>query len=224
MMILNKTVARSQQLEYVSAENDKLSFVSDEVLEQELTVSKAPDRKEFERILNKSLQIQTLSVPELASLIKIEDPAWWQEMFETAATIKTKVYDHRIVMFAPLYCSNHCINNCLYCGFRRDNQLLKRKQLTREEVQQEAEYLAGTIGHKRLIMVFGEHPSSDIDYIIDSMEAVYEVQAKTKLGTGSIRRVNINAAPMTVEDLQRLNKAGIGTFQVFQETYHQATY
>lgn len=222
---MNSTVARSQQLEHVKAEDEKLtSFVSDDALEQELEKSKAPNREEFERILKKSLEIQSLSVPELASLMKIEDPLWWQEMFEIAATIKTKVYDHRIVMFAPLYCSNKCINNCLYCGFRRDNTTLHRKQLTQDEIRKEAEYLAGNIGHKRLIMVFGEHPQSDIDYIISSMETVYSVKTETKLGQGTIRRVNINAAPMTVEDLSRLNKAGIGTFQVFQETYHQETY
>jgi 2-iminoacetate synthase len=156
--------------------------------------------------------------------MKIKDPDQWREMFDIAAQIKRKVYDHRIVMFAPLYCSNKCINNCLYCGFRRDNHQLVRKQLNQDEIAEEAKHLAGVIGHKRLIMVFGEHPQSDLDYILQSMETVYNVRVPARVGTGSIRRVNINAAPMSTEDLHQLHKAGIGTYQVFQETYHQQTY
>ncbi len=218
-----QTVTKSQQREYVASEEEKLHpFLSDEGIEQILQTAKAPNENAFHDILQKSLAIQALSLPELASLMKIQDPEKWEEMFHTAAVIKKKVYDNRVVMFAPLYCSSYCINNCLYCGFRRDNHQLARKQLTQDEIRNETDVLAGNIGHKRLIMVFGEHPSSDIDYILESMKTVYSV--RTNQGKGMIRRVNINAAPMTVEDLKRLNVGGIGTFQVFQETYHQATY
>jgi len=219
------TSSRSLKRSYVATESSKLqAFVNDEILNNELENAKEPDNQAFRDILDKSLSIQSLSPGELASLIKINDPERWAEMFKTAAAIKQKVYDHRIVMFAPLYCSNKCINNCLYCGFRSDNHHLLRKQLSLKEIEEETRHLAGVIGHKRLIMVFGEHPDSDIDYILDSMKTVYQVSVPARIGKGSIRRVNINAAPMTVEDLGRLHQAGIGTYQVFQETYHQETY
>ncbi len=219
------TTSKSLQRSYVASEDAKLSsFVQDFELDLELKSAKAPDDSAFRDILNKALSVQSLTLKELASLIQITDPERWAEMFEIARQIKHKVYDNRIVMFAPLYCSNKCINNCLYCGFRSDNHHLTRKQLSQQEIEEEAKYLAGTIGHKRLIMVFGEHPESDIDYILDSMKTVYSVKTPARVGMGSIRRVNINAAPMSVEDLNRLHQAGIGTYQVFQESYHQETY
>jgi len=148
----------------------------------------------------------------------------WEEMFETAGEIKRKVYDNRIVTFAPLYCSNLCVNNCLYCAFRRENSVEKRRRLTLQEVKDEAEVLAGEIGHKRLIAVYGEHPASDANYIADTIRAIYDVKVKTKNGYGQIRRVNVNASPMSISDLEMLRDVGIGTYQVFQETYHHETY
>lgn len=140
-------------------------------------------------------------------------------MFKTAAEVKNRVYGPRIVTFAPLYCSNLCVNSCLYCGFRRENDIQVRRQLTKEEIRRETQALI-SLGHKRLVMVYGEHPSSDTDYIADSIRTVYE----TKAGRGEIRRVNVNAAPQSVENLRRLKEVGIGTFQVFQESYHHKTY
>ncbi len=219
------TTTQSSLAESISnTEKNLQPFVDDFKLEQIWKEAKSPDEARFREILSKALEVQSLGLHELASLMKIQDPAKWQEMFDVAAQIKKKVYDHRIVMFAPLYCSNKCINNCLYCGFRRDNHQLARKQLTQEEIAEEAKHLAGVIGHKRLIMVFGEHPQSNIDYILQSMKTVYGVQVPARVGTGSIRRININAAPMSIEDLHQLHEAGIGTYQVFQETYHQKTY
>jgi 2-iminoacetate synthase len=126
--------------------------------------------------------------------------------------------------FAPLYLSNACVNNCAYCGLRTDNHDVNHGILTLDQVKRETEILAGTIGHKRLIVVYGEHPLSDSQYIADTLKAIYRVKVKTRKGEGGIRRVNIIAAPMSVEDLRMLNEVGIGTYQVFQETYHHKTY
>ena len=145
-------------------------------------------------------------------------------MYEMAGKVKKKVYDNRIVTFAPLYCSNLCINNCLYCGFRSDNKDEIRTMLSMEEIEKEAEVLAGKIGHKRVIVVYGEHPKTGADYIAESIKRIYNVSCKTKKGHSEIRRVNINAAPLCVDDLRKLHEVGIGTYQVFQETYHHETY
>jgi 2-iminoacetate synthase len=145
-------------------------------------------------------------------------------MQQAALSIKKKVYDNRIVTFAPLYLGNFCVNDCLYCGFRKSNKESKRRVLSHDEVRKEVEVLAGEIGHKRLIVVYGEHPNNDIDYMIDTIKAIYSVKVKTKNGFGSIRRVNVNAPPFSIEELERLHQAGIGTYQVFQETYHHDTY
>ncbi|GFP33178.1 2-iminoacetate synthase, partial [Candidatus Hakubella thermalkaliphila] len=138
--------------------------------------------------------------------------------------MKRKVYDNRIVTFAPLYMSNLCVNNCLYCGFRKDNHRANRKVLSLEEVRRETEVLVGEIGHKRLIVVYGEHPDTDIDYMTSTIETVYGVKINTRNGLAKIRRVNVNAPPLSIRDLRKLSAAGIGTYQVFQETYHRRTY
>ncbi len=199
-------------------------FINDEEIWEKLEKNKNPDKKKIRDIIAKSLNIETLTPDETASLLNVEDKELWSEIFEAAGEIKRRVYDNRIVTFAPLYCSNLCVNNCLYCAFRRDNSVEKRKRLTIEEIKREAEVLAGKIGHKRLIVVYGEHPLSDANYIADTIKAIYEVKVKTKNGYGQIRRVNINAAPMSIKDLKKLRDVGIGTYQVFQETYHHNTY
>jgi len=175
-------------------------------------------------IIRKSLEIKTLEPAEAAALLGVRDNDLWEEIFQAAAQIKRKVYDNRVVTFAPLYCSSHCVNNCAYCGFRGENQAIERRRLSIAEVRKEAEVLAGKLGHKRLVVVFGEHPSSDAAYICDVRREVYAVKVKTRRGFGAIRRVNVNAAPMNVADYKKVKAAGIGTFQVFQETYHPATY
>ncbi|NOY79138.1 MAG: [FeFe] hydrogenase H-cluster radical SAM maturase HydG [Calditrichaeota bacterium] len=199
-------------------------FINDEEIWQKIRTNTSPEKQEIREILQKSLSIETLTPDEAAKLLNVKDEELWKEIFEVAAQVKTKVYDNRIVTFAPLYCSNYCVNNCLYCGFRRDNTLEKRRRLSLEEVKNEARVLAGEIGHKRLIAVYGEHPLSDARYIADTIEAIYSVKVPTRGGVGQIRRVNINAAPMSVEDLEMLREIGIGTYQVFQETYHHETY
>ncbi len=178
-----------------------------------------PDKKEVLDILEQSLALQRLEPHQTAALLNVEDEDLWEEMFKAGLEVKMRVYGPRIVTFAPLYCSNLCVNSCLYCGFRKENESQQRRRLTIDEIRRETEVLV-SLGHKRLIMVYGEHPTSDTDYIAESIRAVYE----TKVGKGEIRRVNINAAPQSIEGFRLLKEVGIGTFQVFQETYHHETY
>lgn len=199
-------------------------FISLANIPQRLRESKAPSGSQLSDILNKSLAIQNLTLDETATLLNVSDKDSLAEMRDTASKVKKKVYDNRIVTFAPLYLGNKCVNNCAYCGFRDENQHTKRKILSKQEILNEVKALTGRIGHKRLIVVYGEHPDTGIDYIVDSIKAIYSVSAKTKKSTSSIRRVNVNAPPLSVEELKILNEAGIGTYQVFQETYHNDTY
>ncbi len=201
-----------------------LNFIPQEEIEGLLARASEPDWPRLKDIFAKALEVETLSPEETAQLISVKDPEKWDAIFDVALEVKKKVYDNRIVTFAPLYLSNYCVNNCLYCGFRRDNTAVERRRLSIDEVRAEVEVLAGEIGHKRLIVVYGEHPSSGIDYIVDTIRQIYDVRVKTKRGYGSIRRVNVNAPPFSVEELVRLKEVGIGTYQVFQETYHRPTY
>ncbi len=204
--------------------NDDRDFIDDELIENKIVKNSGADRKMIEDIIAKSLNVETLSLDETAYLLNVEDKDILAMMEDAALKVKQKVYDNRIVTFAPLYMSNLCVNDCLYCGFRRSNDSAKRRVLTKEEVVKETEVLAGEIGHKRLIVVYGEHPTTDIDYMEETIAAIYSVKVKTKNGYGSIRRVNVNAAPLPIKDLKRLHGVGIGTYQVFQETYHHPTY
>ncbi|MDD5613590.1 MAG: [FeFe] hydrogenase H-cluster radical SAM maturase HydG [Candidatus Omnitrophica bacterium] len=206
---------------YLKAGRD---FIDDSKIESILKRNKTQDKKIISDIISKSLTIQTLTMDESAYLLNIEDKDLLVMMEDAALKVKKKVYDNRIVTFAPLYMSNMCVNDCLYCGFRKSNLSAQRRLLGREEVVKETEVLAGSIGHKRLIAVYGEHYLTDTDYIEETLRAIYSVKVKTKNGFGAIRRVNINAAPLAIADLKRLHNAGIGTYQVFQETYHHATY
>ncbi|MFW6245503.1 MAG: [FeFe] hydrogenase H-cluster radical SAM maturase HydG [Fibrobacterota bacterium] len=203
---------------------DGKDFIDDEKIELQLSRAKDPDKARVRDIIAKSLSIQTLSPQETATLLNVTDPELWKEMETAAGNIKKIVYDNRIVTFAPLYLSTVCVNNCLYCGLRTENSSVMRGVLTEDEVKRETEVLAGKIGHKRLIIVYGEHPRSDAEYMGKTMEAIYSVKAPVKSGYSSIRRVNVNAAPMQVGELAMLNRIGIGTYQVFQETYHHDTY
>ncbi len=203
---------------------DGHDFIKDDEIWEKLNANEKPEKQRVRDIIAKALAIETLSPDETACLLNVTDEDLWQEIFEAAARIKHKVYDNRIVTFAPLYISNLCVNNCRYCGFKRDNKGQQRHRLTRSEIEAEIRTLAGEIGHKRLIVVSGEHPLSDVDYLVDSIRTIYAVKEPTRRGVGQIRRVNVNVAPMSIEDLSRLKEAGLGTYQVFQETYHHATY
>jgi 2-iminoacetate synthase len=218
---MNNVVKQDEIDRYL--DNDKC-FIDTDRIWSVLGENNTADKARVREILQKSLDIETLSPAETACLLSVDDPQLLLEMEETAAKVKKKVYDNRIVTFAPLYASNICVNDCLYCGFRNSNNSEIRRKLTTEEIIRETEILAGDIGHKRLIVVFGEHPESDADYIAQTLKDIYSVKVKTKNGIGCIRRCNVNAAPMSISDLKILHNTGIGTFQVFQETYHPETY
>ncbi len=199
-------------------------FVDEAAIDRARAANKAPEARRVRDILQKSLAIQTLTLDETACLLHVEDPELLAEMRQVAGQVKTKVYDNRIVTFAPLYLSNLCVNNCVYCGFRCSNSKETRRILSQDEVRREAEVLAGQIGHKRLIVVYGEHPESGVDYMTETLQTIYDVKVKTRRAWGRINRCNVNAAPMQVEELRILKDAGLGTYQVFQETYHRKTY
>ncbi len=184
----------------------------------------APDGAEVRDILSRSRAVQTLEPSQLARLIQVTDPDLLAEMKAAAGEIKRKVYDNRIVTFAPLYIGNRCVNDCLYCGLRSGNDRMVRHVLTDNELRREVEVLAGVIGHKRLIVVFGEHPSTDVDFMVRAMRTIYSVRVPARVGVGQIRRVNVNAPPLRTDELRQLKEAGLGTYQVFQETYDPDTY
>ena len=184
-----------------------------------LLVNTKPERQEIEAIIAKSFNKQRLSLQDTATLIKAEDPESIYLIKKAAKKLKETVYGNRIVLFAPLYVGNYCMNNCAYCGFRAKNTEAIRVTLTREQLINEVEALQDE-GQKRLILVFGEHKIYSPEFIADTARTVYSV----KKGRGEIRRVNINAAPLTVEGFRIVKEAGIGTYQVFQETYHPEAY
>lgn len=199
--------------------NKGKTFIDEEYIFATLNKAKNPASSYIKEIIAKSLELKRLEPEETAALLNCTDEDLWEEMFVAGGKIKQSVYGRRIVIFAPLYASNHCVNNCVYCGFRNDNSKTKRKQLSPSELEQEILALIRK-GHKRLIMAYGEHPDSNVNYIAETLQIAYN----TKEGNGEIRRCNVNAAPMSVEDLRLLHQVGIGTYQVFQETYHPDTY
>lgn len=200
------------------------NFINEKRITTLLRDARPPDTSRLRDIIAKAETITTLSFEDVAALLSVTDATHWEEMADAAGRIKRAVYDNRIVTFAPLYVSNRCVNDCAYCGFRAKNTAQKRCHLTPQEVQEEAAVLAGKIGHKRVIAVYGEHPTTDVSYIAETMQAIYRVREPARKGWGNIRRINVNAAPMSVEDLRILKETGLGTFQVFQETYHHGTY
>lgn len=178
-----------------------------------------PTKERVREVIAKSLNKQRLSLEETAVLINADDPESIEAIKNGARELKRKVYGNRIVLFAPLYIGNHCVNNCKYCGFKASNKFAVRRKLSDEEIIRETEALEEN-GQKRLILVYGEHPMYNADYIAHTVKLVYGV----KKGNGEIRRVNINAAPLDIEGFKKVKEAGIGTYQVFQETYHPEAY
>jgi 2-iminoacetate synthase len=167
-------------------------------------------------ILDKSLGMQDLNMTEISALLELKDDGLWSEVFDTARRVKEKVYGRRIVLFAPLYLSNECTNDCLYCGFRKGNRDANRKSLSVEEAVEEASLLAGR-GYKRLLLVASEHTKrAGVEYFERVIEAIYK--------STDIRILHVNAAPMSVEDFRRLKRTGAGVYQCFQETYHIPSY
>jgi 2-iminoacetate synthase len=200
---------------------DSNSFIDEGLINGLLKEKNSPLREEVQRILNKSLELKGLKLEEVATLISIEDPNLLESLFKTALDIKGEIYGNRLVLFAPMYVSNHCVNNCLYCGFRKDNTDMRRKCLSMGEVREETRLILEQ-GHKRILMLMGEHPGlCSFDYFLDAIDVAYSV--KDSKGS-SIRRINIEIAPLTDEEFQKLSKVPIGTYTVFQETYHRETY
>ena len=200
-------------------------FIDDRRIDSILSDTRGePPVAQVRDIIAKSKSIKTLELEEVGALMRVRDPELLSEMNEAALAIKRHVYNNRIVVFAPLYLSSKCVNSCAYCGFRAENEEMKRRRLTLDEVRREAESLTRDFGHKRLVVVFGEHPDSDVDYMISAIDTIYSVKTKTRGGEANIRRVNVNAAPMSIEKLKLLREVGMGTFQVFQETYDRRVY
>jgi len=178
-----------------------------------------PTAEKVREVLQKSLAKNRLTLEDTAVLVNTTDPMLVEEIKAAARKLKKEVYGNRIVLFAPLYVGNYCVNNCKYCGFAASNRKALRKTLSNEELISNVEALEEN-GQKRLILVYGEHPSYTPDYIAETVRTVYRV----KKGNGEIRRVNINAAPLDIEGFRKVKEAGIGTYQIFQETYHKETY
>jgi len=177
-----------------------------------------PDKVRVREIISKSLDKQRLTLAETAVLINSSSELA-DEIKEGARELKKKVYGNRIVLFAPLYIGNKCGNNCQYCGFRVTNKDAKRRTLTNDEIRDEVVALEEN-GQKRLILVYGEHPEYSPEFIADNVRLVYSV----KKDRGEIRRVNINAAPMDIDGFRTVKNSGIGTYQIFQETYDPDAY
>lgn len=171
-------------------------------------------------ILEKAKNLKGLSHREAAILLECEIEELNEKMYELAREIKLKLYGKRIVMFAPLYLSNYCVNGCVYCPYHYQNKQIRRKKLTQEEIRQEVIALQD-MGHKRIALETGEDPvNNPIEYILESIQTIYGVKHKN----GSIRRVNVNIAATSVSNYRKLKEAGIGTYILFQETYHKESY
>ena len=171
-------------------------------------------------ILEKAEQRKGLTHREAAVLLECDNEEINQKIYKLAEQIKKDFYGNRIVMFAPLYLSNYCINGCVYCPYHKKNCHIKRKKLTQEEIKREVIALQD-MGHKRLAIEAGEDPvNNPIEYILDSINTIYSIKHKN----GAIRRVNVNIAATTVENYRKLKDAGIGTYILFQETYHKESY
>jgi 2-iminoacetate synthase len=196
-----------------------MMIIDTERIKALLLKDNAPSEAIINSIINKAFELRGLSLEDVAILLKVgavHELPLQKAILKAAGQVKEAVFGRRVVLFAPLYLSNECVNNCLYCGFRVENREAARKTLTVKEAVREARALEKR-GYKRLLLVAAENPSkSNVDYILDVVNAIYKE-------TG-IRILHLNAAPMPVEELRRLKDAGIGVFQVFQETYHPETY
>lgn len=180
----------------------------------------AADHTYINGLLDKARSCTGLTHQEAAVLLHVRDEGIWSRIFAAAKEIKEKIYGKRIVIFAPLYVSNYCVNNCDYCGYKHSNTDFKRRKLTMEELEKEVEVLQ-SLGHKRIALEVGEDPKNcSMDYILECIRKIYSV----KVNNGSIRRINVNIAATTVEDYEKLRDAEIGTYILFQESYHKPTY
>lgn len=199
--------------------NYRADFIDHEEIEGLLTEAAQAPAGVAEKVVDKAREAKGLEPYEVAVLLQTKDEAVWQKVFAAAKEVKEKIYGKRMVLFAPLYISDYCINNCRYCGYRRDNKF-PRRRLSWKEMEREVRILE-SLGHKRLAVEAGEDPvHCPLDYVIEVIRRIYQITEKN----GSIRRVNVNIAATTVEEYRELKAAGIGTYILFQETYHRPTY
>lgn len=196
-------------------------IIDDEAIYTELQkAASSCSEAHVREILLKSLEMKGLDAGDVATLICIDDSMLLEELFNTALKIKESIYGRRIVLFAPLHISNLCTNECLYCAFRVQNQEIKRFHLSQDEIAREVRILVEQ-GHKHILLECGEADSAEgVQYVLDAIDTIYS----THSGNGEIRHCNVNVAPLSIEDFHKLKARGIGTYQLFQETYHYPTY
>ena len=195
-------------------------FIKEEEIAKILELNQKPTPSKVRYVLSKAKEMKGLDLEDVALLTNISDPMQLFELFETANHIKEKIYGKRLVIFAPLYISNFCSNECSYCAFRAENDLIVRRSLTQTEIVHKTEMLIRE-GHKRVLLVASDmYPNQDFQYVLDSIASIYDA----KVGRGDIRRVNVNVAPLEIDEFKLLRDAKIGTYQLFQETYHRETY
>lgn len=195
-------------------------FIDHELIFSYLKSARPPDRHELGVILAKARLLRGLDYSEAARLLLLEDADGLQELFAASLYAKSEIYGKRLVLFAPLYVSNMCNNECLYCAFRKSNDRITRRTLSQDEIRRETELLVDQ-GHKRILLVSGEGlGEAALAYSLKAIETIYAV----KRGDGEIRRVNINIAALPVDAYRQLKEARVGTYQLFQETYHYDTF
>jgi len=197
------------------------AIIDEEQIMKTLSRSRPKDATRPREVLAKALEMKGLEAEDIAVLADLSDPELTAELFAAARRVKETIYGRRLVLFAPLYVSNLCSNECLYCGFRARNKEVNRRALTQEEIAREVKNLVEQ-GHKRILLVAGEaYPKQEgFRYILNSIDTIY----RTRSGNGEIRRINVNIAPLSEEEFRQLKAAQIGTYQLFQETYHRQTY
>lgn len=209
-------------IEYNPKSEHASEFIHDGEIRATLEYARAHrnDKALIEEILLKAAEGKGITHREAAVLIEVDDMEVEQRMYDIARKLKERIYGNRIVMFAPLYLSNHCINGCVYCPYHAKNRTIPRRKLTQEEIRREVIALQD-MGHKRLALETGEHPKlNPIEYVLESIDTIYSIHHRN----GAIRRVNVNIAATTVENYTRLKDAGIGTYILFEETYDREAY
>ncbi|HEY3371441.1 MAG TPA: [FeFe] hydrogenase H-cluster radical SAM maturase HydG [Prolixibacteraceae bacterium] len=195
-------------------------FIDEAEIARILNLNQKPDPSKVRYVLSKAKEMKGLDLEDVAVLTNISDSMQLFELFETANHIKEKIYGKRLVIYAPLYISNYCSNECSYCAYRTKNDLIARRTLSQEEIVHKTEMLIKE-GHKRVLLVASDlYPNQDFQYVLDSIASTYQA----KVGNGEIRRVNVNIAPLEIAEFKLLRDAKIGTYQLFQETYHHQTY
>ncbi len=200
--------------------NVQADFINEKEIWDAIEKNQNPDFERINDVLKKASEMKGLNLSDVAVLTSISDPKMLDKLFETANRVKETIYGKRLVIFAPLYISNLCKNECLYCAFRATNKEIVRSVLSQKQIANEVKALIGQ-GQKRVLLVAGEsYPKEGFQYVLDSIKTIYDVKTEH----GEVRRVNVNVAPLKTEEFMELKKSGIGTYQIFQETYHRETY